>query len=189
MTLHATSSQTVGPFFDIGMRRFCCADLTRPGVSGERVTIEGRVLDGDGVPVPDAVIEIWQANAHGKYAHPEDRQEKQIDPAFKGYGRIATDDQGRFRIVTITPGGVTGPNGSMQAPHLEIGVFMRGLLKRLVTRIYFPDDSNHARDPVLALVDPARRPTLIARSVADQPGNLQWDVVLQGPQETVFFDC
>jgi protocatechuate 3,4-dioxygenase, alpha subunit len=189
VTLRATSSQTVGPFFDIGLRRFCCVDLLQPGVSGEKVTIEGRVLDGDQVPVPDAVIEVWQANAHGKYDHPEDFQDKPLDTAFKGYGRIATDDQGRFRIITIKPGGVPGPNGSMQAPHLEISVFMRGLLKRLVTRIYFPGDASHANDPVLALVDPARRATLIAKPVSGQSDNLQWDVILQGPQETVFFDC
>jgi protocatechuate 3,4-dioxygenase, alpha subunit len=189
VTLRATSSQTVGPFFDIGLRRFCCADLLQPGASGERVTIEGKVLDGDHVPVPDAVIEVWQANAHGKYDHPEDCQDKPIDSAFRGFGRIATDDQGRFRIITIKPGSVPGPNGSMQAPHLEVSVFMRGLLKRLVTRVYFPDNASHARDPVLALVDPHRRATLIAKPVPGQSGNLHWDVVLQGPQETVFFDC
>ncbi len=189
MTRILTSSQTVGPFFDIGLRRFCRADLLAPGVSGERVIIEGRVLDGDGVPVPDAVLEIWQANAHGKYAHPEDTQDKPLEPEFKGYGRIATDDEGRFRIITIKPGAVVGPQGSLQAPHIEISVFMRGLLKRLVTRIYFPDDPRHARDPVLTLVDPARRATLIAKPVPGQPESLRWDVVLQGSEETVFFDC
>jgi len=189
LTLTVTSSQTVGPFFNIGLRRFCCADLLAPGVSGERVVIEGRVLDGDGVPVPDAVLEIWQANAQGKYAHPEDTQAKPLELGFKGYGRVATDDEGRFRIVTIKPGAVPGPQGSIQAPHLEISVFMRGLLKRLVTRIYFPDDPQQAGDPVLARVDPARRGTLIAKPAAGQSGSLQWDVVLQGAEETVFFDC
>ena len=189
MKLNATTSQTVGPFFDIGLRRFCCADLAAPGVSGERITIEGRVLDGDGVPVPDAVLEIWQANAQGKYAHPDDTQALPIEPAFKGYGRIATDDQGRFRILTIKPGPVPGPQGSMQAPHIVVSVFMRGLLKRLATRIYFPGDPHHANDPVLALVDPARRATLIAKTASGDPGNLHWDVILQGPGETVFFDC
>ena len=189
MTLPVTSSQTVGPFFDIGLRRFCCADLLAPGMSSERVVIEGRVLDGDSVPVPDALIEIWQANAHGKYAHPEDTQAKPLDPGFKGYGRIATDDEGRFRIVTLKPGPVPGPEGTTQAPHLEISVFMRGLLKRLVTRIYFPDDPLHMNDPVLARVDRARRRTLIAKLQPGQPGSLRWDVVLQGPEETVFFDC
>lgn len=189
MKLSATTSQTVGPFFDIGLRRFCCADLPAPGASGERMTIEGRVLDGDGVPVPDAVLEIWQANAHGKYAHPEDTQAKPIDPAFKGYGRIATDQKGRFRIVTVKPGPVPGPQGSTQAPHIVVSVFMRGLLKRLATRIYFPGDPHHADDPVLALVDPARRSTLIAKTTSADLCNLHWDVILQGPEETAFLDC
>ena len=189
MTLPVTSSQTVGPFFDIGLSRFYCADLLAPGVSGERVVIKGRVLDGDGVPVPDAVLEIWQANAHGKYAHPEDTQDKPLESGFKGYGRIGTDDKGRFRIITIKPGAVPGQQGRVQAPHLEISVFMRGLLKRLVSRIYFPDDPLHGDDPVLAQVDRARRGTLIAKPVPGEPGNLRWDVVLQGADETVFFDC
>jgi len=189
VTLRATTSQTVGPFFAIGLRRFCCADLTAPGVSGEKVAIEGRVLDGDGIPVPDAVLEIWQANAYGKYAHSEDTQAKPIEPKFKGYGRIATDEQGRFQIITIKPGPVPGPRGSMQAPHLQVAVFMRGLLKSLVTRIYFPDAACHANDPVLALVAPARRPTLIAKATPGDAGRLNWDVILQGPEETVFFDC
>jgi protocatechuate 3,4-dioxygenase, alpha subunit len=189
MKLPATTSQTVGPFFDIGLKRFCCADLTASGVSGERITIEGRVVDGEGVPVPDAVLEIWQANAYGKYAHPEDTQAKPIEPAFKGYGRIASDDQGRFRILTIKPGPVPGPQGSMQAPHVVVSVFMRGLLKRLATRIYFPGDPHHANDPVLALVNPARRATLIAKPTSGDPSKLHWDVILQGPEETVFFDC
>ncbi|PYX42692.1 MAG: protocatechuate 3,4-dioxygenase subunit alpha [Acidobacteria bacterium] len=189
MKLQPTSSQTVGPFFDIGLRRFCCADLLVPGLSGSRITIEGRVLDGNGLPVPDAVVEVWQANAHGKYAHPEDTQDKPLESAFKGYGRIATDDQGRFRITTIKPGPVPGPRGTNQAPHLEISVFMRGLLKRLVTRIYFPDDPRNGADPVLALVAPERRGTLIAKAAPGQPDRLAWDVVLQGAGETVFFDC
>ncbi len=146
-------------------------------------------MDGDGLPVPDAVIEIWQANAHGKYAHPEDTQGKPVEPAFKGYGRIATDEQGRFRIITTKPGPVSGPDGTIQAPHLEISVFMRGLLKRLVTRIYFPGDRLNGTDPVLALVEPKRRDTLIAKATGGEIELLNWDVVLQGPNETVFFDC
>jgi protocatechuate 3,4-dioxygenase alpha subunit len=187
--LRATTSQTVGPFFDIGLRRFCCADLTAPGISGEKIAIEGRVLDGDGIPVPDAVLEIWQSNADGKYAHPDDTQAKPIEAAFRGYGRIATDEQGRFRIITIKPGPVPGPQGSMQAPHIAVSVFMRGLLKRLVTRIYFPNDARQANDPVLTLVDPARRATLIAKITPGDANSLHWDVILQGPEETVFFDC
>ncbi len=103
MTLRATTSQTVGPFFSIGMDRLNCVELAGPGVRGERVTIEGRVLDADGVGVPDAVIELWQANSHGKYAHPEDPQDKPVEAGFQGYGRIPTDEDGKFQFTTIRP--------------------------------------------------------------------------------------
>lgn len=189
MSLRATTSQTVGPFFQIGFEKFCCADLAPPEVPGERIALEGRVLDGDGIPVPDATLEIWQANAHGKYAHPDDHQDKPLEAGFKGYGRVATDEGGRFRFATIKPGPVPGPHGTTQAPHLVVSIFMRGLLKRLVTRVYFPNDSRNADDPVLKLVDRARRETLIARAGPEEAGELLWDVILQGTQETVFFDC
>lgn len=189
MKTPATTSQTVGPFFSIGLDRLRINNLACPGVSGERLTIEGRVLDGDGQPVPDAMIEIWQANAHGKYAHPEDTQAKPLEPGFSGYGRVPTDDLGLFRFTTIKPGCVPGPGGKLQAPHLVLSVFMRGLLKRLVTRIYFPGEAANDSDLVLGLVEPARRPTLIAKKVRGQGAALQWDIVLQGSEETVFFDC
>jgi protocatechuate 3,4-dioxygenase, alpha subunit len=185
----ATTSQTVGPFFSIGLNRLRANNLAGPGVSGERFTIEGKVLDGDGQAVPDAVIEIWQANAHGKYAHPEDTQEKPLEPGFSGYGRVPTDDNGQFRFTTIKPGSVPGPGGKPQAPHLVVSVFMRGLLKRLVTRIYFPDEATNNSDLLLSLVEPARRPTLIAKKMQGRDALLQWNVVLQGSEETVFFDC
>ncbi len=187
MSLHATTSQTVGPFFRIGLDRLTCVDLASPEVSGQRVVVEGRVLDGDGTAVPDAIIEIWQANAHGKYDHPDDTQLKPIEPGFKGYGRTATDDDGRFCFKTIKPCPVPGPRGTVQAPHLAVSVFMRGLLKRLVTRVDFPGDREQAQDPVLSLVERQRRATLIAR--VDLSGSLHWDIILQGAQETVFFDC
>ncbi len=188
MSSPATTSQTVGPFFKIGFKWLYCDNLAREGVSGERVTIQGRVFDGDGVPVPDAILEVWQANAHGKYDHPEDTQDKTLEPDFKGYGRVPTSPDGMFRFATIKPGPVPGPNGKEQAPHLVISVFMRGVLRRLVTRIYFPEESRNAADFVLNLVEPARRSTLIAKKVAGRPGTLEWNVVLQGPEETVFFD-
>ncbi len=189
MTLRATTSQTVGPFFTIGLTRMNRSELAGPGVSGERVTIEGRVVDGDGVPIPDAVIEIWQANSFGKYAHPEDLQDKPIEAGFSGYGRVPTDDAGRFSFTTIKPGAVPGPDGKMQAPHLAVSVFMRGLLKRLVARIYFPNEARNDADFVLSLVEPARRGTLIAGAVPGKAGVLEWNVVMQGEGETVFFDC
>lgn len=188
MSLQTTTSQTVGPFFTIGLSRLKQDELAGPGVPGERVIIEGRVLDGDGQPVPDALVELWQANSHGKYAHPEDKQEKPVEPGFKGYGRIPTDDDGKFRFTTIKPGPVPGPDGEPQAPHIAVSVFSRGLQRRLVTRIYFPDDPANAADFALSRVEPARRGTLIAKKSAGQPGLLEWDVILQGPGETVFFD-
>jgi protocatechuate 3,4-dioxygenase alpha subunit len=189
MTLRATTWQTVGPFFTIGLTRMNRTDLAGPDVSGERVTIEGRMFDGDGARIPDAMIEIWQANSHGKYNHPEDEQDKPIERGFSGYGRIPTDENGRFSFTTIRPGAVPGPDGKMQAPHIAVSVFMRGLLRRLVTRIYFPDEPRNAGDFVLNLVEPSRRGSLIARNVAGREGVLEWNVVTQGAGETVFFDC
>jgi protocatechuate 3,4-dioxygenase, alpha subunit len=188
MSVHATTSQTVGPFFKIGLEWLYRDNLIVEGVSGERVTIQGRVLDGDGLPVPDAFVEIWQANAHGKYNHPEDTQDKPLEPGFNGYGRVPTNAEGMFRFNTIKPGPVPGPNGKQQAPHLAVSVFMRGVLRRLVTRMYFPDDERNSGDHILNLVEAARRTTLIAKNTADDPASLEWNVVLQGPEETVFFD-
>jgi protocatechuate 3,4-dioxygenase, alpha subunit len=187
MSSPPTASQTVGPFFVIGCAWQDRKEIAPAGVSGERVTIEGRVLDGDAKPVPDALIEIWQANSQGKYAHPNDSQEKHIDPAFQGFGRIPTDDEGKFRFTTIKPGPAPGPGGKSQAPHLAVSVFARGLLKRLVTRIYFPDESSNGADYVLNLVEPGRRGTLIAKK-SSTPDTLEWNVILQGEGETVFFD-
>ena len=189
MSLQATTSQTVGPFFLIGLEWLFMDNLAGPGVSGERVEIEGRVLDAHGQGVPDAMLELWQANAHGKYAHPEDTQAKSLEPGFLGYGRVATAEDGIFRFTTIKPGRVPGPQGKLQAPHIVVSVFMRGLLRRLITRIYFPDDATNSEDFALNLVESNRRGTLVARKSTKRDGLLEWNVVLQGPEETVFFDC
>jgi protocatechuate 3,4-dioxygenase, alpha subunit len=189
MSRHATTSQTVGPFFSIGLGAAIKEDLAAAATSGERVTIEGRVLDGDGIPVPDAILEIWQANSYGKYAHPEDQQDKPIEASFTGYGRIPTNDEGKFRFSTIKPGQVPDLEGKLQAPHIAVSVFARGLLRRLVTRIYFPDEPANAEDFALNLVEPSRRETLIAKKIAGASGALKWDVILQGSGETAFFDC
>jgi protocatechuate 3,4-dioxygenase, alpha subunit len=180
-------SQTVGPYFHIGLAWKFGAEIAPPGVAGERVEIAGRVLDADGRPVPDAMLEIWQADPEGRYPHPEDPRGGEVDRRFRGFGRVATDAGGAFRIATVKPGRVPGPGGRLQAPHLVCLVFMRGLLRHLVTRIYFPDDPANRDDPVLSLVDPDRRATLVARPGA-AAGRLAWDVVLQGAEETVFFD-
>jgi protocatechuate 3,4-dioxygenase alpha subunit len=186
MSLRATTSQTIGPYLRIGLEWMVIEDLAPQGVAGERVRIEGRVLDGDGKPVNDAAVEIWQANSHGKYASPEDTQDKPLEPKFRGYGRSLTDSEGNFRFRTIKPGRVPGLDGKLQAPHLVVTIFMRGLLKQLVTRVYFPDEPANADDAVLKLVPAERRPSLVARRKGD--GVLEWNVVLQGGNETVFFD-
>jgi len=188
MSLLLTASQTVGPFVAISFGPSQVEDLALPGVSGTRTVIRGRVLDGDGKPVTDAVVETWQANAHGKYAHPDDAQEKLVEEKFRGFGRVLTNDDGAFQLATIKPGCVPGPGGVLQAPHVVVVIFMRGLLKHLVTRIYFPDEPANTNDPVLQLVPPGRRATLIAKKAAGAESTLEWNVRLQGEDETVFFD-
>lgn len=190
MSRPLTPSQTVGPFFHRALLHEGWNDLAARGAKGERVVIEGRVLDGDGAPVSDAMLEIWQANAAGRYDHPEDHQEKLGDPNFHGFGRTATDTEGRFRVVTIKPGALPGRGGAVQAPHINITIFARGLLKQLVTRIYFPNEPLNAGDPLLNAVPAGRRATLIAREAAGGRAarTLNFDVVLQGAGETVFLD-
>jgi protocatechuate 3,4-dioxygenase, alpha subunit len=184
----STPSQTIGPFFSIGLGRLNRADLAE-GSAGERVAIRGRVIDGDGQAVPDAVLEIWQADADGRYHHPEHEAPRNNAKPFFGFGRIPTDEHGRFSFTTFKPGPVHSPDGKPQSPHLQISVFMRGLLKRLVTRIYFPDEPLNASDPVLQVVPESRRETLIARQSTAKKNTLDWNVCLQGENETVFFDC
>jgi protocatechuate 3,4-dioxygenase alpha subunit len=176
MSLRATTSQTIGPYLRIGLEWMVIEDLAPQGLAGERLQINGKILDADGKPVNDAAVEIWQADSQGKYA----------EKSFRGYGRSLTDEAGAFRFRTIKPGRVPGPDGKLQAPHLSVTIFMRGLLKQLQTRVYFPDDPANADDPVLNLVPSERRATLIARKHGD--GVLEWNVVLQGKNETVFFD-
>jgi protocatechuate 3,4-dioxygenase alpha subunit len=188
VSLQATTWQTIGPFFRIGFSWLYRDNLAGPEVSGERVEIVGRILDGDGNPVPDGIVEIWQANSQGKYAHPDDPQEKPTEAGFIGYGRVPTDNAGRFRFATVKPGRVPGPHGKLQAPHLEASVFTRGLQRRLITRIYFPNEASNAEDFALNLIEPGRRTTLIAKKIAGRTGALEWDVKLQGERETVFFD-
>ena len=189
MSLSTTASQTIGPFLHIGLDWLTTDNLVGPGVTGEKVIVEGRIVDADGKPVGDAIVEIWQANAHGRYAHPDDTQDKPLERGFKGFGRVATDEEGLFRFTTIKPGRVPATNGGLQAPHLNVTIFMRGMLKQLFTRIYFPGDAANEEDAVLSSVPAARRETLIASPVAGRTGTLRWNVVLQGAGETVFFDC
>ena len=189
--LIATPSQTVGPFFHLGMARAEWGDLTVGNPAGARIVIEGRVIDGDGMPVPDAVIELWQANAAGRYNHLDDRQiDKPLDPHFRGFGRVATDADGHFRVVTIKPGPVPGSGNALQAPHINIALFARGLLKHLYTRIYFADEPANAGDPLLSSIEDeaARRSLLARRGEGGIPALYRFDIVLQGDNETAFLD-
>jgi protocatechuate 3,4-dioxygenase, alpha subunit len=191
-----TPSQTVGPYFAIGLAPESLGltwissitnDLITPDVSGERICIKGRVLDGDGAPIDDCLLEIWQADAAGRYAHPADRGGP--NATFTGFGRASTDAAGQYLFHTIKPGQVRGTEAVLQAPHILLAVFARGMLRQQYARIYFAGDAANADDPVLALVPAARRETLMA---TPEPGTdpvvYQFDIYLQGEHETVFFD-
>jgi protocatechuate 3,4-dioxygenase alpha subunit len=186
--LGLAASQTIGPFFQIGIEDLYQTDLTVPGLTGTVITISGKIFDADRLPVPDALVEIWQANSLGKYAHPDDCQDKPLDPGFTGFGRCPTNSEGAFQFRTVKPGPVPSSTEALQAPHINVSIFMRGLLNRLVTRIYFSGDERNGADEVLCLVDSARLSTLFARLDPHCPNVYRWDVVLQGPHETVFFD-
>lgn len=190
-TLPLTASQTVGPFFGPALLREDARRhiLVRPETVGERIRIEGRVLDGDGLPIPDAMVEIWQANAHGRYHHPADQGSAPLDPSFTGYGRSGTDEDGRYWFETIKPGPVPFDEQQMQAPHICVIVFARGLLNHVVTRLYFEDEPASADDAVLRCVPEERRMTLLARREAgDQVPLYRFDIILQGAHETAFFN-
>jgi len=184
-----TPSQTVGPFFH-GLLREGLAVLLRPETEGERIRIEGHVYDGERAPVSDAMVEIWQANARGRYRHPADqRRAVDLDPAFTGFGRTGTDAAGFFRFETIKPGPVPFEAQTVQAPHVNVFVLARGLLDQLVTRLYFEDEAANAADPVLRRVPDDRRATLLGRRAsADGWTVYRFDIILQGEGETVFFD-
>jgi protocatechuate 3,4-dioxygenase alpha subunit len=188
MNFPASPWQTVGPFFSIGMESRYVADVAGPNAAGQRIVISGRVFDGDETPISDAILEIWQADSHGKYAHPEDTQDKPLDSGFRGHGRVPTSEDGSFEFTTIKPGAVNTPGGDSQAPHLSISLMMRGLLRRLTTRIYFPDEPLNASDRILQLVEPARRKTLTLVPDARRAAHFLWDIHMQGGAETVFFD-
>lgn len=181
-----TPFQTVGPFFDFGLE-FEGGDIVASDVAdGVHIVVEGTLRDGAGDPVPDAILEVWQANAAGKYRHPLDDRRMPLDPGVDGFGRVATTTEGRFSFRTILPGRVPAPDGRWQAPHLVMSVLARGILTRLATRIYFEGELTLPDDPILALVPEHRRGTLIARRV--DADHYRFDIVLQGPGETVFFD-
>jgi len=184
-----TPPQTVGPFFHDGLLPETMNVLATGETAGERIRIEGCVYDGDGAPVSDALVEIWQANAAGRYRHPADQRSAPLDPAFTGFGRAATDERGFYWLETLKPGRVPFDATRTQAPHLNVFVFARGLLDHLRTRLYFDDERTNADDPVLRLVPSPRRPTLLAKhETAEDRVVYRFDVVLQGDGETVFFN-
>jgi protocatechuate 3,4-dioxygenase alpha subunit len=180
-----TASQTVGPFFNFGLTaNEKLGIVAGPDVPGERIRLTFRVIDGEGTPTPgDSMIEIWQADAFGRYAHPLDG----AGSAFHGFGRLETDQDGCCRFETIRPGRVAAPDGRVQAPHISVVVFARGLLRHLHTRVYFDGDPLNDGDSVLNLVPEQRRSTLFARRSDSEPAAWHFDVVLQGDSETVFF--
>jgi protocatechuate 3,4-dioxygenase, alpha subunit len=186
-TLGLTPSQTAGPYLSIGL--LDGSPVTSSIVSPDdprAIVVRGRLLDGHGDPVPDGMVEFWQASEAGRYAHPADtRDDVPLEEGFRGFARSGTVDDGWYEIVTLKPGQVPSHDGRLQAPHVVVGVFARGLLKGLVTRLYFPDEEEaNAADPVLAELDERERATLVAHQ---ENGGLRFDIRLQGEEQTAFF--
>ena len=195
--LKETASQTAGPYVHIGLAPGAAGfhifdqelghDIAGPNAAGDRITIKGRVIDGTGAPVKDVLLETWQANAAGVYAHAEDTRHAQVEDGFRGWGRVITNfETGEFTFDTIKPGSVPGRNGATQAPHISIWIVARGINVGLNTRMYFDDEDNSA-DPVINLIEQQhRRETLLAKRQSD--GTYLFEIYLQGDKETVFFD-
>lgn len=195
--LKETPSQTAGPYVHIGLapgaagfsifRQELGWDIAGPDAPGERIRVEGMVFDGTGAPVKDVLIEVWQADAAGIHAHPEDPRHADVAPGFRGWGRVITEfETGLWGFDTIKPGRVAGRNGRVMAPHVNLWIVARGINIGLNTRMYFEDEDN-ASDPVLNLVEQVdRRETLLARKLG--PGHYRFDIRLQGEGETVFLD-
>ena len=194
-----TAGQTIGPYFAFcltpepyGRQGIAGSVMAGPATKGEHIRITGRLIDGEGGAMDDALIEVWQANAAGRYASPADaRADVPLDPSFSGFGRCMTDRDGRFTFETVKPGRVPGQGNRFQAPHVSVIIHSRGMLSHACTRIYFSDEAEaNAEDPVLASVEAARRPTVIARR-EDTPGGPVYhlDIHKQGEKETVFFDA
>jgi len=199
-----TPSQTIGPFFAYGLapkgrahwdpngsyswKETIGDNLVTPDASGEKILIEGRVTDGDGAPINDAMIEIWQADSQGRYANPRDDRARP-NTKFKGFGRSATNKDGIYGFATVKPGPVPGPNHKPQAPHIVVCIFSRGMLRQVYTRLYFSDEKVNDADPILALVPAERRGTLIAHKEMRGGATVyRFDIRVQGKDETVFFD-
>lgn len=186
--LIATASETVGPFFHFGLAADdTLGEVAAPSAPGQHLTLRVRVTDGDGAPVPDALIEIWQVDADGRPA-PIPPAPGQVAGPFRGYGRLPTSGAGTCEFATIRPGRAREGEGRGQAPHINVCLFARGLLRQVYTRVYFQGDPGLDADPVLVMVPPARRATLLASPDAEAPGRWLFELRLQGAYETVFFD-
>ncbi|MBQ0902059.1 protocatechuate 3,4-dioxygenase subunit alpha [Micromonospora sp. U21] len=184
--LGVTPAQTVGPYLHIGLRWPDGPYAVPEGTPGA-FWIRGRIVDGAGMPVVDALVESWQADPDGRFDHPDDPRGAQPStvPGYRGFGRSETDAAGQYALLTVRPGPLPAPNGETEAPHLTLSVFARGLLHRVVTRLYFPDEpAANAEDPVLRIIDADRRDTLLATPA---PDGFRFDIRLQGEHETVFF--
>jgi protocatechuate 3,4-dioxygenase, alpha subunit len=181
-----TSYQTVGPYFKIGLEALYRNDLANANTPGRLIEIAGTIFDADRVPVPDAILELWHADHFGHYM--VDPQSKSFEESFVGFGRVPVNEAGQFKFRTIKPGAVGQDDLTRQAPHILVSVFMRGLLYRLITRIYFSDETGNADDPVLRSVELQRRDTLIAKVDPAVTNHYEWNIFLQGENETVFFE-
>ena len=190
-TFPPTASQTVGPFFSPALLREDARrnTLIGPQTPGERIRIVGRILDGEQQPIPDALVEIWQANAEGHYNHPSEEGSGLIDPTFTGFGRSGTDEDGSYWFETIKPGPVNFDGTRLQAPHISLTIFARGLLNHLMTRLYFESEPANATDPILQRVPVERQQTLLARrEQGEEHPTYRFDIILQGEGETAFFN-
>jgi protocatechuate 3,4-dioxygenase alpha subunit len=190
MTWIPSASQTVGPFFNYALTADASLGIMAlPGAEGERIQLKFRIVDGDGEPTPaDSLIELWQADSRGRYCHPADPHAADADPNFRGFGRLETGENGACTFETVKPGAIAAHSGSMQAPHINVSVFARGLLKQLHTRVYFAGEPLIDSDPILALVPEHRRATLLARALPDSGNAWLFEIRLQGASETVFFE-
>ena len=188
MSYVPTPSQTAGPFFSIGLSALYREKIECDPAEGECVLIRGRVFDGDGQPVPDAVLEIWQAceAARGDCDQEPGARGEKIPP---GFGRIPTNQRGEFQFNTVRPEPRRDEDGLLHAPHLAVVVLMRGLLRHLLTRVYFVGEATNREDAVLNLVPPERQQTLLAKPANERASELSWDIHLQGELETVFFEA
>jgi protocatechuate 3,4-dioxygenase, alpha subunit len=186
LIFQTTPSQTVGPYFAIGLPWPEGPHAVAPGTPGA-ITITGTISDGAGAPIPDHLLEIWQPDPDGRFADAHGYGGASTMEGFRGFARYGVEvGDGVYEIVTVKPGRVQEPGGRLQAPHIAVTLMARGMLQRVVTRIYFADEPEaNAEDPILALVPPERRDTLLA---TPQDGGYRFDVRLQGPGETVFFD-